>query len=76
MRKIRHVQVTKANLLKQGGLEQQVYDLCDGENTNQTIAETLKKPEKNIRAAISTLRQKGLIKTVDKNGQKIHHQIL
>lgn len=70
------IQTAKANLLKSGSIEQQVYDLCDGQNTNQTIAETLKKPEKNIRAVISSLRQKGLIKTLDRNSQKVHEQIL
>ena len=70
------LQAAKANLLKTGSVEQQVYDLCDGENTNQAIADVLHKPEKNIRAVISSLRQKGLIKTIDRNGQKVHEQIL
>lgn len=70
------LEAAKKNLLKSGSLEQQVYDLCDGENTNQTIANELNKPEKNIRAAISNLRQKGLIKNVEKNNQKFYEQIL
>jgi biotin operon repressor len=70
------LQAAKATLLKSGSLEQQVYDLCDGENSNKTIADTLKKSEGNIRGSISSLRQKGLIKTIERNGQKVHEQIL
>jgi biotin operon repressor len=67
---------TKKNLLKDGSLEQQVYEMCDGTNTNQDIANALKKPEKTIRATISTLRRKGLIKTTQQDGRKMHEQIL
>jgi hypothetical protein len=52
----------KSKLLKIGSVEEQVYELCDGNNTTQDIVNQTKKPAGYIRAVVSTLRRKGLIR--------------
>ncbi len=52
----------KNNLLKAGSAEEQVYELCDGNNTVQDIINQTKKSSGNIRGVLSTLRRKGLIR--------------
>jgi len=64
----------KKNLLKAGSIESQVYELCDGTNTTQTIGERIQKSSEYTGAVISTLRRKGLVKTVDRDGNKVHEQ--
>lgn len=63
----------KKKLLKAGSIESQVYELCDGETT-QVIAGKIQKSLENTGAVISTLRRKGLVRTVDRNGNKVHEQ--
>jgi|WetSurMetagenome_2_1015567.scaffolds.fasta_scaffold34024_3 hypothetical protein len=70
------IAAAKKILLKEGSIEKQVYDLCDGENTTQDISVVIKKSKEYTGAVISTLRQKGLVKTLQKNDKKIHEQIL
>lgn len=65
----------KRRLLKSGSAEEQVYDLCDGENTNSDIASKLKKSTDNINAVLSNLRKKKLIRYSDSNGKKVHIQV-
>ena len=64
----------KRELLKQGSIELQVYQLCDGESTTEEIAAKIQKTPENARAVISSLRRKGLVKTVDSAGRKVHGQ--
>jgi cell division septum initiation protein DivIVA len=64
----------KKKLLKTGSIESQVYELCDGENTTQVIAERIQKSQEYTGAVTSTLRRKGLVRTVDRNGSKVHEQ--
>jgi hypothetical protein len=52
----------KNKLLKADSVEEQVYELCDGNNTVQDIVSQTKKPAGNIRAVVSSLRRKGLIR--------------
>lgn len=63
----------KKRLLKQGSIESQVYDLCDGVTT-QDIATKIQKTPDYASAVISSLRRKGLVKTVDRSGKKVHEQ--
>lgn len=65
----------KRRLLKSGSAEEQVYDLCDGENTNSDIASKLKKSTDNINAVLSNLRKKRLIRYSDSNEKKVHIQV-
>jgi hypothetical protein len=62
----------KKSLLKPGSIENQVYELCEGVTT-QEIAGKIKSQE-YTGAVISTLRRKGLVKTVDRDGNKVHQQ--
>lgn len=64
----------KRELLKQGSIELQVYQLCDGESTTEEIAAKTQKTPDNVRAVISSLRRKGLVKTIDSAGRKVHEQ--
>jgi len=64
----------KRKLLKEGSMESQVYELCDGENTTQDIANRIQKSLGYARAVLSSLRRKGLVKTVERGGKKVHEQ--
>jgi len=64
----------KKRLLKSGSMESQVYEFCDGTNTTQSIATKIQKTPDYANAVISTLRRKGLIRTVDRDGTKVHEQ--
>lgn len=64
----------KKKLLKEGSMESQVYELCDGENTTQDIANRIQKSLGYARAVLSSLRRKGLVKTVERDGKKVHEQ--
>ena len=64
----------KKKLLKAGSIENQVYELCDGINTTQTIATTIQKSSDYAGAVLSNLRRKGLVRTVERGGNKVHEQ--
>jgi hypothetical protein len=68
------LEAMKKSLLKPGSIENQVYELCDGVNTTQVIAGKIQKSQEYTGAVISTLRRKGLVKTVDRDGNKVHEQ--
>jgi len=61
-------------LLRAGSVESQVYELCDGVNTTQDIATKIQKSLEYAGAVISKLRHKGLVKTVEREGKKVHEQ--
>ena len=64
----------KKRLLKLGSIESQVYELCDGANTTQLIASKIQKSSDYAGAVLSNLRRKGLIRTIDRGGNKVHEQ--
>jgi len=64
----------KKKLLKEGTVEKQVYELCDGVNTTQDIANKIQKSVEYTGAVISVLRRKGLVRTVERGGRKVHEQ--
>lgn len=64
----------KKKLLKTGSIESQVYELCDGVNTTQDIANKIQKSLEYTGAVISTLRRKGLARTIEREGKKVHEQ--
>lgn len=63
----------KKTLLKPGSIENQVYEFCES-TTTQEIAGKIQKSQEYTNAVISTLRRKGLIKTVDRDGNKVHEK--
>jgi chromosome condensin MukBEF MukE localization factor len=65
----------KKRLLKPGSVENQVYELCDGTNTSRDIATKIQKTPENVGTVIISLRRKGLIRTVDRDGKKFHEQL-
>lgn len=65
---------TKKKLLRSGSVEEIVYKMCEDGITNEEIATRLQKDAKNVRAVVSNLKQKGLIKTVEREGKKVHEQ--
>jgi len=67
------IQESKNQLLQEGSEQKKIYDLCNGK-TSEEIGKEIKKEMKYVNSNISRLRQKGLIKTIDKNGKKIHEQ--
>lgn len=68
------IEEAKKKLLKSGSIEETVYKLCDGVNSTTEIANTIQKDNKYTLTVLGTLRQKGLIKTIEKDGKKIHEQ--
>lgn len=67
------IQEAKQQLLKEGSEQKKIYDLCDGKTT-QDIANAMQKSVEYVNSNLSMLRRKGLVKTVEKDGKKIHEQ--
>ena len=67
------IQEAKKQLLKEGSEQKKIYDLCD-DSTTRDIANTIKKSPEYVDSNLSRLRRKGLIKTIEKEKQKIHKQ--
>lgn len=65
----------KKNLLKEGSVKLQVYDLCDGTKTTQEIAQGIQKSSDYVSSYISILRREGLVRTVEKDSRQIHEQV-
>lgn len=63
----------KKKLLRIGSVEETVYKICDG-TTNEEIASKIQKDVPYVRAVVSSLRQKGLIKTIEREGKKVHER--
>ena len=68
------IEEIKRNTIRSGSVEETVYNLCQDESTNENLASQIKKDVPYVRAVISSLRQKGLIKTITKNGKKVHER--
>lgn len=67
------IQESKQNLLKEGSEQKRIYDLCDGKTTKE-IADEIKKSVEYVDSNISQLKRKGLIKTIERKGNKMHEQ--
>ncbi len=67
------IEEAKKKLLRDESEEKKIYDLCDGKSTEEIVAIT-GKTAGSVRGTLSTLRQKGLIKTVERDGRKVHEQ--
>lgn len=65
----------KRDLLKEGTVKLQIYDLCDGIKSTQDITQVIEKSAEYVGSYISTLRREGLIRTVEKDGRQVHEQI-
>lgn len=65
----------KKNLLKEGSVKLQVYDLCDGTKTTKDIAQALQKSTDYVNSYLSILRREGLVRTIEKDGNQVHEQI-
>ena len=66
---------TKQKLLEKNSIEEKVYVLCKNEIATKEISKSVQKTEANIRSVISSLRTKGLIKTIKKDdGTYVHLQ--
>jgi len=66
---------TKKELLKEGSVKKQIYNLCDGSRTTKEIAEVLKGESGYVSSYLSILRREGLVRTVEKEGKQVHEQI-
>lgn len=67
------IEEAKKRLLKEGSEQYKIYELCDSK-TSQEIATIVQKSVEYVNSNISLLRRKGLIKTVDREGKKMHEQ--
>lgn len=68
------IEAIKTKLIKPNSTEESIYNLCDGTNTTKDIASKINKSVEYTGAVVSTLRQKGLVKTIEKDGKKINEQ--
>lgn len=69
------LEAVKSDLLKQGSIESQVYELCDGENTIQDISTRMQKSTDYVSAVISNLRRKRLVRTQSRGDKKVIVQV-
>lgn len=65
----------KTQLLKEGTVKQQIYNMCDGTKTIKDIANALQKDVGYVHSYLSILRREGLIRTTEKEGKQICEQI-
>ena len=63
----------RKELLKEGSVKLQIYELCDGTKNNKDIASVMKKDEPYVRSYITILRREGLIRTDRDTGR--HSQV-
>ena len=69
------LQIKKQELLREGSVKKQIYELCDGSNTTSQMASKLSKSNEYIGSYLSRLRREGLIRKTEKNGEAYHEQI-
>lgn len=69
------IEGTKRRLLKPVSVENQVYELCDGNSTILGIATKIQKSTDYTRAVISALRRKGLVRTFERQGKTVCVQL-
>ena len=65
----------KKELLESGSNGEKVYKLCDGKHDNAAISKESELGVGIVRARISDLRNKGLIRTKKVNGEYFHFRI-
>lgn len=68
------IEEAKKKIMRSGSMEETVYKLCDGINTTADIMIGIQKDQKYTNTVLGNLRQKGLIRTIEKDGKKIHEQ--
>jgi hypothetical protein len=66
---------TKKQLLKEGSMKFQIYDLCDGTRTTKDIALAIQKDMGYVNSYLTILRREGLIRSIEKDGTQVHEQI-
>ena len=55
--------------------EKKVFELCDKKHTNAEIATATTKTKTNVNFILSSLRDKGLIQSVDIDGKTVYEKI-
>lgn len=65
----------KKELLKEGSVKKDVYELCDGTRTKDDLARKLKKSTDYVSSYLTILRREGLIHTVEKEGRQVYEQV-
>lgn len=68
------IEEAKKKLIRSGSIEEKIFKLCDGTNTTSDIAKKIQKTNDYTRASISSLREKGLLRTIEKNNKQVHVQ--
>lgn len=69
------IKETKKQLLKEGSIKQQIYNMCDGTRTTKDVATAIQKELGYINSYLSILRREGLVRTVEKEGKQVHEQV-
>ena len=67
------IEEAKKGLLKPGSEQEKIYNLCEGKTT-QEIMELSQKTEGYVNAVVSQLRKKGLVRSSERDGKKVHDQ--
>jgi len=69
------LQEVKKNLLKEGSIKLQIYEMCDGTKTTKDIATAIQKDVGYVSSYLTILRREGLVRTAEREGKQIHEQI-
>ena len=69
------LQEIKRELLREGSIKLQIYNLCDGTRTAKDIAEEIQRSLGYVNSYLSILRREGLIRSVKRDGEIVHEQV-
>jgi len=69
------LQEVKKDLLKEGSVKLQIYEMCDGTRTTKDIAAVLQKDVSYVSSYLTILRREGLVRTMEREGKQVHEQI-
>jgi DNA-binding transcriptional ArsR family regulator len=67
--------VEKKELLREGSVKKDIYELCDGTRTREEIGRALKKSADYVSSCLTRLRREGLIHAVEKEGKEVYEQV-
>jgi hypothetical protein len=65
----------KKDLLKEGSIKLQIYEMCDGTKTTKDVAAAIQKDAGYVSSYLTILRREGLIRSMETEGKQVHEQI-
>ena len=65
----------KEELIREGTIKEQIYNMCDETKTVEEMAQALGKDNSYVHSYLSILRREGLIRNVVKDSRQVYRQI-